>query len=180
MSDELTPYRHESTSTHERIAALEKDLALLRAAVRTPTDRALAMLRVSHLREDRDLVAARYRTVRSRVFGSTAIGMIAAFAVFVASVGFVPVSAMYWVICALAVTAVAGGGTALQSLLRSNAEARVRTLDRRIAEEVVVAGVDHDDREAPARVRVSTDVLGVEAAEIDPFDSHTARVAASK
>jgi hypothetical protein len=87
---------------------------------------------------------------------------------------------MYWVFCATAVSAVAGAGTVLQSVIRSNAEARVRTLDRRIAEEVVVAGIEERDGSSATRIRVTADVLGVEAEEIDPFDAHRIRANAMK
>jgi len=167
-SDDSIPYRHDAHAAYERIAALEEELARLRGALQSPQARALASLRIDHVREDRADLVARFRRRRSVLFVATGLGMSLAFAYFLVRAGLAPASARdLWIACGAAVTAVAGSGWLAQALLHGSALTQCRRLDRRIAEEQVLAGIEPSLPE-PSRVRVATDRIDVTPIDAEP------------
>ena len=140
-SEDNGPYRLEGGATYDRIAQLETELAALRANSQ-PQLRALAELRMRHLREDESELIERFKVARGRLHLATAGMMIATFAALLLGLWHAPLGAMARIACGVAVTLVAAVGTGSQSLMRRHVRERYRRLQRRIDEERVLAGLE--------------------------------------
>jgi hypothetical protein len=164
-ADGPSPYRHDLDAAFARISDLEAQLAGHRpaaapvAASDPQVHRALCALRVNHLHEDRAALVARHHSLRRGTLATTCVAMLGAFAWFVRAARLDPAAATStWALCGLVVSVLAATGLALQTALRARDLRRLRTIDRRIAEERVLAGLPAAEPAralASARVRVA-------------------------
>lgn len=173
------PYRSESGTAMVRIAELERELSTLRRSVERPHVPELAALRTTHLREDRQRLIARYRAARRLLFPATGGAMLFVFTCFLMIVRRQqePHAMLLWLACCVLVTAAAAMGLLLGQALHVFARSRCRRIDRRIAEEQVIAGVA--PTHVPTRVLASDDTTLL--ADPDPLaelEERAVRVAA--